>query len=40
MDDAGGYEEMLLDQTIRGLLGRLYGTWDLSESAQTFFCAK
>ena len=36
MDDAAGYEKMLLDPTIRRLLGRLYGAWDLSKSTQTF----
>ena len=36
MDDAAGYEKMLLDPTIRRLLGRLYGAWDLSNSTQTF----
>ena len=38
MDDAAGYEKMLLDPTIRRLLGRLYGAWDLSKSTQTFMC--
>ena len=37
MDDASGYEQMLLDPDIRKLLGRLYGTWDLKESTQSFF---
>ena len=36
MDDAAGYEQMLLDPTIRRVLGRLYGAWDLSQSTQTF----
>lgn len=36
MDDAAGYEQMLLDPTIRRILGRLYSAWDLSRSTQTF----
>jgi hypothetical protein len=36
MDDAAGYEKMLLDPTIRKILGRLYSAWDLSRSTQTF----
>jgi hypothetical protein len=36
MDDAAGYEQMLLDPTIRRTLGKLYGDWDLSRSTQTF----
>jgi len=36
MDDAAGYEQMLLDPTIRSILGRLYGAWDLSQSTQCF----
>jgi hypothetical protein len=36
MDDAAGYEQMLLDPTIRRILGRLYRAWDLSRSTQTF----
>ncbi|SVD40613.1 uncharacterized protein METZ01_LOCUS393467 [marine metagenome] len=36
MDDASGYEQMLLDPAIRKLLGRLYGTWDLNKTTQVF----
>ena len=36
MDDAAGYEQMLQDPNIRKVLGRLYSTWDLSNSTQTF----
>lgn len=36
MDDAAGYERMLLDPAIRKQLGRLYNAWDLSVSTQTF----
>jgi hypothetical protein len=36
MDDAATYEQMLLDPTIRSILGRLYSAWDLSLSTQSF----
>ena len=36
MDDAAGYEQMLLDPNIRKILRRLYSAWDLSNSTQTF----
>ena len=36
MNDAGQYEQMLLDPNIRRLLGRLYRAWDLTNSTQTF----
>lgn len=36
MDDAGVYEKALHDASIRKLLGRLYGGWDLTSATQTF----
>lgn len=36
MDDAAGYERLLMDADVRRLLGRFYGTVDLSTSTQAF----
>jgi hypothetical protein len=36
MDDAGAYERLLLDPTVRTMLGRLYGSWDLKSAGQSF----
>ena len=36
MDDASVYERMLVDASVRKLLGRAYGSWNLNESTQTF----
>ena len=36
LDDAAGYERLLVDATVRKLLGRAYGAWNLNESTQTF----
>jgi len=37
MDDAGVYERLLMDATVRRLLGRTYGAWDLKNSSQAFY---
>lgn len=36
MDDASVYERALLDSDLRGMLGRLYGQWDLKTAGQAF----
>ena len=36
MDDASVYERALLSSDLRGLLGRLYGQWDLKTASQSF----
>lgn len=36
MDDAGVYERALADASLRGLLGRMYGAWDLRTAGQQF----
>ena len=36
MDDAAVYERMLVDATVRKLIARAYGSWNLNESTQTF----
>ena len=36
MDDAAGYERLLLDSQVRKHLGRLYGSWDLKTAGQSF----
>jgi hypothetical protein len=36
MDDASGYERLLVDPQVRKLLGKFYGAIDLSTSTQAF----
>jgi hypothetical protein len=36
MEDASAYERLLLDASVRKLLGRLYGAWDLKTAGQSF----
>ena len=36
MDDAGVYERLLAEPTVRTLLGRMYGNWDLTTAGQSF----
>jgi len=36
MDDAAAYERLLMDPGVRPLLGRLYGSWDLTSAGQSF----
>lgn len=36
MDDAAGYERLLLDAEVRKLLGRVYTAWDLKTAGQSF----
>ena len=36
MDDAAGYERILMDADVRRLLGRFYGAIDLTTSTQVF----
>jgi hypothetical protein len=36
MDDAAGYERLLVDPEVRKLLGRFYGALDLTTSTQAF----
>jgi hypothetical protein len=36
MDDAAAYERLLLDPTVRTMLGRVYGSWDHKSAGQSF----
>ena len=36
MDDASGYERMIMNPDVSKLLGRAYGAWDLKTSTQQF----
>jgi hypothetical protein len=36
MDNAGVYESALVSAELRGMLGRMYGAWDMKSSSQTF----
>jgi len=36
MDDAGVYERLLADPSIRPLVRRLYGSWDMKTATQSF----
>ena len=36
MEDANAYERLLIDASVRRLLGRLYGAWDLNTAGQSF----
>ncbi len=36
MDDAAVYERVLTDSSVRQLIGRVYGAWDLKTASQYF----
>jgi hypothetical protein len=36
MDEASAYERLLVDPSVRKLLGRTYGAWDLTTAGQSF----
>ncbi len=36
MDDAGVYERVITDSSVRQLISRVYGAWDLKSASQYF----